>query len=138
MARTTAALVAGVLVDASTSASGQGDYDGSTDLTPYIDAASSVVDDLEAADEDGDLSSAKLEIIERWLAAHYYTIMDPIYMSKTTMGRSASFQQRSYLDVAKQLDPTGMLEALVEGKRAKGFWLGRAQDQYADENEVVE
>lgn len=136
MARTTAANVAAVLVDSSLSSNGQGDYDGTTDLTPYIDAASSVVDDLEDADEDGVLTSTKLELVERWLAAHYYTIMDPIYVSKSTLGRSASFQQRSYKDVAIDLDPTGELAALLGRQRAGGFWGGRAQDQYAEENEV--
>ena len=39
MARTTSGQVAAVLVDSSLSSNGQGDYDGTTDLTPYIDAA---------------------------------------------------------------------------------------------------
>ena len=133
--RTTQAKVAAVLVDSSLSSNGQGDYDGTTDLLPYIEAASSIVDDLVDTDEDGVLTAAKLELIERWLSAYYYTIMDPIYVSKSTEGASASFQQRDYKQVAVNLDPTGMLNAQLENQRAGGFWGGRAQDQYDDANE---
>lgn len=137
MARTDQASVAGVLVDSSTHSKGQGDWDGETSLTPYIDTASAVVDNaVELAAADGESYAAStLELMERWLAAHYYTVMDPLYKSKSTNRASASFNERSYKDVALELDPLGYLADALSKHRARGFWLGRAQDQYDDANE---
>lgn len=68
--RTTPLLVAGII-----------EVDEDIPLDPFIDAASMVVDRVcaTAKDDDGSdyYNSANLEIIERWLAAHYYAIRDP-------------------------------------------------------------
>lgn len=138
MARTDSASVAAVLVDSSTHSKGQGDWDGETSLTPYIDTANSVVTSAAAkAVENGEsYADSTLELMERWLAAHYYTVMDPLYKSKSTDRASASFNERSYKDVALELDPLGYLAEVIAKHRARGFWLGRAQDQYDDANEV--
>lgn len=70
------------------------------------------------------LSDAEKEMIERWLAAHYYCQMDPLYTSRSTAGASGSFQRKQgdgfetteYGATAVRLDPSGCLSSL--GKRA--------------------
>lgn len=128
MARTTAELVQGVLMD---------DYgarlDGSLpDLTPYIDTASALVDDVAtcAAAKRKTLSAAKLELIERWMAAHYYTKADRVPSSKSTGGASSSYITdpeipEPYKAAALDLDTSGCLSAILSRKRAGATWLGK-------------
>jgi hypothetical protein len=145
MARTTALAVASVLVDSSLSPNGQGDYDGTTDLTPYIVSASSVVDRVATAASDIKgitLSTTELELIERWLAAHFYTKMDPTYLTKTTGKAVVSFARNPkvpepYKDVAIAMDYSGMLNAILNRQSAGGFWMGKTvpdQLSYTDRN----
>lgn len=127
MARTSSAAV--ILVLGQRTAAGKaGNYDGQSDLSPYIEAASSVVDDLAAAAsaEGITFTSTKAELVERWLAAHYYTQMDPLYKSRTTDRGKGDFVEQNFLMVATQLDPTGLLPGILEGNRAEGDWLGKA------------
>ena len=128
MSRTTAAAVKLVL---------NRDYDfkHDPDLTPYIDAASSLVDDVAdcAVAKGAALSDAKLELIERWLSAHFYQQSDMGFASKSTQGASASFHGRTdmggdstlYGQSAQALDPSGCLRALLKGARASLEWLGK-------------
>jgi hypothetical protein len=119
--RTTAALVQGVLL---------ADYDTLTnpDLTGFIAAASAVVDRVVtlAAQKGVTLSAGvnyEQELIERWLAAHFYTRSDQAYRSKSTGGASASFQGSTamsldasyYGQTAVNIDYSGALNAI--GKR---------------------
>lgn len=130
MARTTSTLVQGLL---------KTDYDGSSDLTPYIDTASSVMDDVVvcAARKGKTLSNAKLEIVERWLSAHFYCVMDGKYTSKSTSGASGSFQGSSkegfesttYGQQATRLDPSGCLANIQDTQVATGLWLGKPPSQ---------
>lgn len=116
MARTTAAAVQGIL--------GR-NYDGQSDLTPWIAAATKLVDRV--ADSDDPPDSDTLELIERFIAAHYYTVMDPLFSSKNTGKSSAKFMDRSYLDVAIQLDPSATVSAITSDdgpKVASAIWLG--------------
>ncbi len=114
MSRTNVTAVAGILA---------ANWDGTTGLQPFIDAAGSIVDDLITADEDGLVSTAKAELIERWLSAHAYHCNDPVYQSKNTSKAGGQFQGQSamgldgsrYGQFAKNLDPTGYLEALDSG-----------------------
>lgn len=113
------------------------DWDGETVLDPYIETASAVVDRVTACAtaKSITLSSSLLELIERWMAAHYYTVMDPIYKSKNTEGAGASFNDRSYKEVAVELDYTGCLNAILSKQRASVAWLGKpksAQIDYVD------
>jgi hypothetical protein len=127
--RTSSLLVLSVLGD---------DYgpraDGSLpDLTPYIATASNVVDQV-AVDSSANgfnLSGATLELIERWLSAHYYTKNDPTYTSRA----GASFVRGSqdpepYVGPALDLDPSGCLNALLKRQRASGQWLGKPANQW--------
>lgn len=101
------------------------------DLTGYIDSASSIVDDVaDCAIAYGEaLSTAKLELIERWLSAHLYTKMDPTYSSRSTGKRSGQMIRdpktpEPYKDGAQMLDPTGCVSAILNQKVARAGWLG--------------
>lgn len=109
----------------------------SPSLTPFIDAASAMIDDVnECATADGvTLGDTRLELIERWLAAHFYVMSDQAYTSEGTEGASASYQGQTamfltaskYGQMAMRLDKSGCLEAVggAERKVASGFWLGK-------------
>lgn len=136
MARTTSLAVQELLRNGTEG----GDYDdeNSPPLDPFIITASSIVDDLVTAISDQGLTAlsvAKKEIIERWLAAHCYVQSDRI-MHEQKVGRSEGRNrgpQHPYLDVAKTLDPTGLLEEVMEGSEvARGFWLGRHESDQTD------
>lgn len=80
------------------------------------------------------VSAPVLELIERWLAAFYYTASDPTYSSRSTEGASGSFLRddgkNPYKQAALDLDPYGMLNALLSRQRASAVWLGkRASDE---------
>lgn len=136
MARTTAALVKGVLLR---------DYDtaNNPDLTPFIDTASSVIDKVVtcAANRGVSLSAADLELMERWLAAHCYAMSDKPYAEKTTMKAKGVFDGRTgmylegtrYGQTATSLDSSGCLAAIASGrKRVTGTWLGYPPSQQTD------
>lgn len=117
-------------------------------IYPYMEAAAVLIDRMiECATEEGVThSAAELEIIERWLAAHFYGQMDQMYSSKSTDGASASFQGQwaKYLDntrygqMAMKLDKSGCLETAgadtgQTGRRvAGGFWLGKVPSEQTD------
>lgn len=107
-----------------------------TDMTPFIAAANSVV--VTRLGSSG-LSTATLTQIEKWLAAHFYCIMQ----SRTNMENAdniiSQFQSRvdlgldvtHYGQMAKLLDPTGILartdfEDKNQGKIKQSIrWLGK-------------
>ena len=121
------------------------------EVYPYMEAAGVMIDRMiECATERGIThSTAELEIIERWLSAHFYGQMDQMFSSKSTEGASASFQGQwaKYLDntrygqMAMKLDKSGCLELIgadtgETGRRVAGAsWLGKvpsAQTDYVD------
>lgn len=103
-------------------------------MDPYIKAANLLVTRVnDCAEERGvTLTSTELTEIERWMAAHFYTINDPIYKSKTTGDSSATYFDRSYLDVAKNLDYSGCLNAIMNNQRAYFDWLGKIPSDQID------
>jgi hypothetical protein len=137
MARTTTAAVQGILGS---------DYDSrrSPDLSPRIETAATLVDDIVAkAVELGiPLTDARLEVIERWLAAHLYCVTDRPYKSRSAGGASGTFDGNTdkgldatlYGQTAKVLDTTGFLSSIGGGggtgtagggsTRAGLFWAG--------------
>lgn len=124
MARTTAIKVQEILGS---------NWDGKSRMDPYMEVATDVVTQVDdaATEKDIILSSTRLELIERWLAAHYYTMMDPLYKSKGTDKASGTFMERSYKEVAIQLDTSASLSAIMspEGpKVAEGIWLGEEDE----------
>lgn len=140
MARTTSTLVQGILIS---------DYDKKTDLTPYIDSASTIIDRvLTCATRKGiSLSSTELELMERWLSAHAYTQMDRLRKKQEIHagpGKSVGEYQgqwgmyldsTSYGQFAQSLDASGCLAALGKQKRASLYWLGLPVSQQTDYEE---
>ena len=125
------------------------DEDKQTEIYPFISAASVIVDRVItcAAAKSITLTTTETELIERWLAAHFYCAgPDLLYSSKSTAGASASFQGQtgmhldstSYGQMAKTLDYSGCLTEIdkrqeqTAGGRASGFWLGKAPSAQTD------
>lgn len=114
------------------------EYDtvNSPDLTPYIELASAVVDDVAdcVAARGLTISGTRLELLERWLAAHYYNRMDPSYQSRSTLSASGAFVRdpknpEPFKQMALSLDTTGCLAAALNGSRASVTWLGKVPSE---------
>lgn len=119
----------------------KGNYDAASapDLTPFISAANTLVNQLDTADTGNLADDDTLTTLETWLGAHFYQVMDNGYQSRSTGKASGSFrgQTQMYLDStlygqqAKILDPTGFLtqkdgEAQRAGRKRVGvFWAGK-------------
>lgn len=126
MARTTSASVQAVLKD---------DYDGATDLTPYIATASAIVDRVKtcATRKGKDLSDVELELVERWLAAHLYCQSDKPYTNRSTEGASGAFAGQTsmgfdstlYGQTACRVDFSGCLLNIDKRQMARSLWLGK-------------
>ena len=112
-------------------------YDGSADLTGFIAAGNSLTNKVATNDTDSLLDSDDLELIERYLAAHFYGVSDQVPQSKGTGRANASFRGQTAMgleftqfgQMAMTLDVTGYLSKLnkqsKEGKLvAGGSWLG--------------
>lgn len=133
MSRTSSSAVQGVLLS---------DYDGTSSLTPFIDSASVIVDRVAtcASDKGVTLTAGELELIERWVAAHAYVMVDQTYKEKHTGRAKAVFQglQGMRLEATKHgqmalsLDPSGCLAAITSGKRATLTWLGKPPSEQTD------
>lgn len=116
-------------------------YDSSNavSLDPFIESASLMVDSVvECATAKGKtLSSAVLEMIERWLAAHFYAISDPIESERITGKAASKFQGRTgtgldytaYGQMAKRMDPSGCLSAQDSTQFASVTWLGKTEEE---------
>ena len=101
-------------------------------LRPYIDTAAVIIARVItcATSKGFTHTSAELELIERWLAAHYYTRMDPTYTSKSTAGASGSFTSpkddtERYRQSAIELDASGCLKLILSRNKATAVWLGK-------------
>ena len=114
--------------------------DVTIDLTPFILVANELV--TECCGDSG-YDDSRLELIERFLAAHFYTNRDPRVTSEGVGGVSVSYQSAialgfdgsSYGQSAIRLDTKGGLAALNEQSK-KGFkptvgvtWLGKEKDE---------
>lgn len=130
MARTTEELVTEIV-----------SVDDSIDIAPFIEVASSIVDKVESADSNSALSDEDLELIERWLAAHFYCIRDPRTSAEKAGPVSATYQSKvgtgfavtHYGQQAMALDVTGYLKTmsseLARRKVATVTWLGTESDE---------
>jgi len=103
----------------STAVEGIIEVDSSISLTPFIEVASSLVDSVCAA---SGYTAARLELIERWLAAHFYAIRDPRKDSekagpvseKNQYKVDLGFDVTTYGQMAMRVDYEGNLAALNE------------------------
>lgn len=112
--------------------------DSTVEITPFIVTANSIVDWLDTQDTEGLLNSNTLELIERYLAAHFYQAnRDRNYQSKSTGRASGTFQgvtgklleSTDPGQTALLLDVTGKLAELGKGVlRPSLLWLGTAED----------
>jgi len=117
--RTTEAAVQGII-----------EVDSAIALDPFIEGASALVDDIAAAE--GAPSATRLELIERYLSAHFYTLRDPRPVSERAGPVSQTVQSKvdlgfnssHYGQMAISLDNTGLLTSASKGKVAGGVvWL---------------
>jgi hypothetical protein len=116
--------VQGILVD---------QWDGTTDLTPFIASASMLIDQVAqmALQMSFPISYTvgQLELIERWLSAHLYKQMDMMLQQKATGGASGVYQGKTgmsldstrYGQTAMTLDYSGALSAISKRATAGGF-----------------
>lgn len=117
------------------------ELDEDIDVMPFIEAANELVTEVcPAASDVGDeagYTDTRLELIERWLAAHFYAIRDPRMTNVAPTGLSVGYQGRtdmgfnhtSYGQQALRLDTKGGLAAIeAKAKRGGGkvgmYWLG--------------
>lgn len=128
MARTTSASVQGII-----------EVDAAIDLNPFILVANELVTEVCS---DAGYSDERLELIERWLAAHFYCTRDP-RASREQAGPVAQSLQSvidlglnnsHYGQTALLLDTAGGLAALnktsQKGKRtASVTWMGDEDDR---------
>ncbi len=119
------------------------DYDAKNlpSLSPFIESASSIVDDLYAyaVGNGRTISTVKLELIERWLSAHAYQQSDRGYTSRSTESASGSFQGSAtemlkstfYGQMALTLDSTGYLMNIGKRKTV-AYWAGKPTSEQID------
>ena len=122
------------------------DIDSGISLTPFIEMANSLVTEVCAGQTDTngtEYTAARLELIERWLAAHAYHIRDTRadrkelgdgnakYRSKIDMG----FNLTHYGQMALRLDTNGGLAQLDQSTEKGGAttvglsWLGKTETE---------
>ena len=113
--RTTAVLVGGII-----------EVDSTISVTPFIEAANALV--TECCASVSTYTAARLELIERWLSAHEYTIRDmrasnekagdvsERKQSKVDLG----FDTSHYGQMAMRLDTSGGLAKLNESTKRGG------------------
>lgn len=121
-----------------------GSDDESIKTTPFIETANSLVTNYIVTACGATYNATQLELIERWLAAHYYEVNDRrlseentgraggVFEGKTEMGFNSTRYGQSVLD----LDYEGCLANLSanQGKRTiGGKWQGtKPTDRVAD------
>ena len=119
--RTTSQLVAGII-----------EVDISIPLEPFISVASELVTELCSA---AGYTDERLELIERWLSAHFYTNRDPRPTREEAGPVSASYQSKVALNLASShygqtammLDTAGGLSELsrdLQKRTLSVSWLG--------------
>jgi hypothetical protein len=114
----------------------------SISVTPFIEVANALVEELLAPTAIG-YDATRLELIERWLSAHFYAIRDMRAATEQAKSISQGFQYKVDLYLANTmygqqvliLDTAGVLAALqkrvIEGTTRPGMaWLGTDLDSY--------
>ncbi len=131
--RTTVALVRELLLT-----NGE-DYDERRcpSLKPFVDTANMLITEVIAcaARKGKTLSTAQAEMLERWMACHYYVQLDQNLSSQSTGGASGQYQGSTaqpgvlgskYGQSALSIDFTGCLKAVSTGARVGFGYLGKS------------
>lgn len=124
MARTTATQVKQIIeVDTGIIAS-------DADLDPFIDVANELVTEMCTGDNgpDTDYTSSRLELIERWLTAHFYAVRDPRSRNEKVDVLSVSYEGKTGLGLdhtrygqqVKMLDTNGGLARMDYANKKGG------------------
>ena len=109
-----------------------GSFSSGIDLTAFIETAHAMVDRVETCAGEGTLTDAQLELIERWLSAHYAATVYPVTTSKSVLGASESYGRGSvgtglestpFGIQAMRIDPSGCLER-IERDATSLTWMG--------------
>ncbi len=108
------------------------DFDDSISMVPFIEDANALTDKVSDNDAGNLLNAALLKGIERRLAAHFYSLRDPLYKRKITGKSEGEFESRSHFDEAKLLDITGYLASLGKNHRVGMAWLGLPPSEQTD------
>lgn len=115
---------------------------GFPDLNQYIEPAHSMVNRLvvKQAEKGIRMTDPDLELLERWLACHFYQQMDPGYNSRSNAGASGSFQgakgegleSTRFGRGAISLDYTNCLRNVDKQQKAGSTWLGKTPSGQTD------
>lgn len=114
------------------------DVDEDIELTPFIAAASSLVDYIAADDAGALLADSQLLIIETWLSAHFYAVRESRLLREEIGEVRVTYQSKvdlnlavtHYGQMAMTLDTSGVLKNLNNPKStnkavtAGVYWLG--------------
>lgn len=118
------------------------DYDGCRSLDLFIRTANAITTRLYnaglALSPAVTIDTETLLLIETWLAAYYYCRSDQPYTSRSNGGGSGSFETdgQKYRAGAVQLDPTGLLSAILDRKSAYFGWNGMTGPELETFNET--
>lgn len=103
------------------------DFDVAVDKTPFMTAASILVDKISG------LSTEVLTVIETWLAAHFYCMHSPRRVTEKAGDVGATYETKigfnlalsKYGQMAMTLDTTGTLRGISSGTvKPRLVWLG--------------
>lgn len=105
--------------------------DATISLTPFIETASALVDEIATESEH---DATRLELIERYLSAHFYTLRDPRPVQEAAGDVQVTYQSKVDLNLytshygqhAMLLDTSGLLRKLSSGKKKtiSVTWVG--------------
>ena len=125
MARTTPGLVTAILEPG-------GNYRCGADLTFAILPANRIITKVAecAAGKGISIDAELLQLMESWMAAHFYTRSDPTYKSRSTLRASGEFNAdgSEFLTTAIALDPSGCLAEIMNTTNsmvASVTWTGK-------------
>ena len=114
----------------------------SSDLAPFIEVANNLVTQVCT---DSDYLDATLELIERWLSAHFYAVRDLRRDSEKAGSVSRKFQYKVALNLqvtvygqqAMMIDTAGNLAAVNSEQRrvVSATWLGTGDTDGNDDSE---
>lgn len=104
------------------------DTDPAIDLYPHILNANILTNKVSrvATEKSITVTDDELKVIEKYVAAHFYSLVDPQYIEKETGRARGKFPERDWYGIAKMLDPTGVLDS--EEVTPNITWLGTVID----------